>query len=362
MPEFRIAEDALGAERTVVVSAPDDSARVVVALHGATLLSWQVSRDGQDRQLTDGYRDEAELLLQDGVRNGLLAPFPNRIADGRYRFAGHDHDLLPGRRGDRTIYHGFARSVPFELTDTTTTAQAARLTFRTTRIRPGIHPGYPFAIDLEVAYLVGANEIDIEIRATNVGTTPAPYAAGWHPYFRLSDTIDNLTLRIPADTLIRTDDSLIPLDEERGRLALDHCPSMDFRQPRPLAGTVIDTCFADLKPGPDGRAETVLRDAATGSELRVWQLGGFMHVFTGDTLARGRRGSIALEPVEAITDAFNRSGFASALRIEPGQQRRFRFGVSYVSTDDPGSAAAFKAAPPRLRRDPGCASSDSHRR
>lgn len=331
MTQYRITEDRLGAERTVVVSAPDDSTRVVVALRGATLLNWQVSRHGQRRELTDGYRDEAELLAEDGVRNGLLAPFPNRIADGRYRFGGHDHDLLPARPRDRTIYHGFVRGAPFELTGTTTTAESAQLTLRTTRIRPGTYPGYPFAIDLQVTYLVTADGIDIEIRATNTGPTPAPYAAGWHPYFRLSNTIDNLTLRIPADTVIRTDDSLIPLDDERGRLPLDQCPAMDFRQPRLLGGTVMDACFADLRPGPDGRTETVLCDAATGSELRVWQFGGYMHVFTGDTLARDRRDSIALEPVEAITDAFNRGEFAAALRIEPGQQRRFRFGVSYTS-------------------------------
>src|ERR1044072_7143391 len=105
--EYRIAEDLLGGEPTLVVSAPNGGVRVVLALRGATLLSWQVRRGaaGDTRateltELTDGYRDEKELLSQDGVRAGLLAPFPNRVADGRYRFRGDDHDLLPGRRTD----------------------------------------------------------------------------------------------------------------------------------------------------------------------------------------------------------------------------------------------------------------------
>lgn len=108
------------------------------------------------------------------MRNGLLAPFPNRVADGRYRFLGREHDLLPGRHGSRTVYHGFVREAPFELVDTTTGPGSARLRLRTTRIRPGAYPGYPFSIDVEVTYLISANEIDIEIRATNLGTGPAP--------------------------------------------------------------------------------------------------------------------------------------------------------------------------------------------
>ncbi|MET7489896.1 aldose 1-epimerase [Streptomyces sp. NPDC005538] len=332
--EYRIAEDRLGGEPTLVVSAPDGSARAVLALRGATLLSWQV-RSGTAghtglTELTDGYRDEKELLAQDGVRAGLLAPFPNRVADGRYTWDGQDHDLLPDRHTDRLIYHGFARQAPFELADAATTADSARLLLRSTSIRPGRYPGYPFAVDLEVEYTVSSRELSIEIRATNVGGTTAPYAAGWHPYFTLSRPIDDLTLHIPAHTLIQTDASLIPLRGEDSLIPLDRCPGMDFRSPRQLGDAVIDACYADLIPGPTGRTETVLNDPATGGELRIWQYGGYMHVFTGDTLARDRRASIALEPVEATTDAFNRPEHAAALSLEPGRPRHFRFGATYT--------------------------------
>jgi aldose 1-epimerase len=330
--EYAIAEGRLGGEPTVTVSAPDGSVRAVLALRGATLLSWQVRRGaaGRPAELTDGYRDEAELLSQDGVRAGLLAPFPNRVADGRYRWRGQDHDLLPGRHGDRTIYHGFAREAPFELVSATATADSAHVLLRTGRITPDRYPGYPFALDLEVEYTVSGSELAVGIRATNVGETSAPYAAGWHPYFSLSRPVDDLVLQIPAHTLIRTDASLIPLRGEDALLPLDRCPDMDFRTPRRLGGAVIDACFAGLSPGPGGRAETVLSDPATGDELRVWQYGGYMHVFTGDTLARDRRASIALEPVETMTDAFNRPEHAAALSLEPGRRREFRFGVTYA--------------------------------
>ncbi|MBW8794198.1 MAG: aldose 1-epimerase [Streptomyces sp.] len=330
--EYRIAENRLGGERTLVVSAPDGTARAVLALSGATLLSWQVRSEATGRltELTDGYRDDKELLVQDGVRAGLLAPFPNRVADGRYHHADQDHDLLPGHHGDRLIYHGFAREAPFELAHATTTADSARLLLHTTSIRPGRYPGYPFAIDLAVEYTLTARELGITIRATNVGGSTAPYAAGWHPYFTLSRPIDDLTLHIPAHTLIRTDAALIPLPGEDALLPLDNCPGMDFRTPKQLSDAVIDACYADLTPGPAGRIETVLTNSATGEELRVWQHSGYMHVFTGDTLARDRRASIALEPVETMTNAFNRPEHAAALALEPGRSRAFAFGVEYA--------------------------------
>ena len=141
--------------------------------------------------------------------------------------------------------------------------------------------------------------------------------------------------QIPAETLIRTDSALIPLNGDQARFPLDQCSSMDFRQPRSVGAAVIDACFGDLSVGPGGRAETVLRNPGTGDELRVWQKTGLMHVFTGDTLARDRRRSIALEPVEAMTNAFNRDELAAAVRLEPGRQRRFRFGVGYTPSNNP---------------------------
>jgi aldose 1-epimerase len=326
---YLIEHGHLGSEPVVIVSSPGAAARVILARRGATLLRWEVNRLGARFDLTDGYRDEAELLAQDGVRNGVLAPFPNRVADARYTFAGVEYDLLPGGTTPRLSYHGFARELPFDLAEAVVSADCARLTFAT-RFQSGRHSGYPFRLEFAVTYVVTANEITVTTRATNQSASVVPYAAGWHPYFRLPGTVDDWTLEIPARTVIRTDDALIPLGGAAAYQSLDDVPSMDFRLPRKLSGLVIDACFTDLRPNAGHRAETVLGHTQGPDELRVWQSAGSMHVFTGDTLARDRRHSIALEPVEVITNAFNRSDFARALRLNPGQSRTFHFGVRYV--------------------------------
>jgi aldose 1-epimerase len=200
--------------------------------------------------------------------------------------------------------------------------------FATTAIRPGAFPGYPFAVDLDVAYTVGAAGLTVEIGGRNVGATDAPYAAGWHPYFRLGPSpVDRLELRVPARTTVRTDDALIPLP---GAAAVGEEPP--FRTPQRIGAAVLDVACADLEPDADGTVRTVLRDPGTGTALTVWQPGGLMHVFTGDTLARDRRASIALEPVEVMTDAFNRPECRDALVLAPGARRVFRFGVTVAAS------------------------------
>ena len=325
--------DRLG-EEVLVAQSGDGTARAVVANSGATLLSWELQRDREVLELTDGYRDRAELLEQSGVRNGVLAPFPNRVADGRYRFDGQDHDLLPGVHGDRTVYHGFARTLPFTVESATAASDYAQLVLRTDEIRPGRFDGYPFALDLTVTYTIEIDQITLEIHAVNTGTTTAPYAAGWHPYFQLGTGtgIDELELRVPSGILIRTDDALIPTNGPDCRIDLDGLPEMDFRGGSPIGDRVIDACYADLRYEVDGHAETTLRDPKTGRGLRIWQTSGFMHIFTGDTLPRDRRGSVAIEPVEVMTNAYNRPEFASALALEPGRERRFRCGVRFTDT------------------------------
>ena len=329
---WSIEHSARLGEEVLVAQSEDGTARAVVAKSGATLLSWELQRDSDWLELTDGYRDRAELLEQSGVRNGVLAPFPNRVADGRYRFHTRDHDLLPGVHGDRTVYHGFARTLPFTVESAATAPDYARLVLRTDEIRPGRFDGYPFALDLTVTYTIEIDQITLEIHAVNTGMTTAPYAAGWHPYFQLGTGIDDLELRVPSGTLIRTDDALIPTDGPDCRIDLDRLPEMDLRNGSPIGDRVIDACYADLRYGVDGQAETTLRDPKTGRRLRIWQTSGFMHIFTGDTLPRDRRRSVAIEPVEVMTNAYNRPEFASVLALEPGQERRFRCGVRFTDS------------------------------
>lgn len=325
----RIEED----HQTLEISHHDAGVHVEISLLGATLLRWVLTLAEGQVDLVDGYASRTELAEQDGVRNGIMAPFSNRVAQARYELGGIAHDLLPGSPEEqRLIYHGFVRTAPFDVLDTEVTTDCARVLLRTTAIRPHHFAGYPFSVDVTVEYTVTLHGVDVTIYGENVGTSPAPYTSGWHPYFRLDTKgIDHLDLHVPAQAVIATDELLVPLPGRSAVVRLPASPPPPQPTPGPLAGLVLDTCYADLVPGADGLVRTVLHDPASGRRLTVWQERGLMHVFTGDTLARDRRASVALEPVELPTDAFNRPEDAAALLLPPGGTRRFAFGVSLDS-------------------------------
>jgi aldose 1-epimerase len=325
--DFGIRRGLWNGVDAVIVSDDATLTSVVIAVQGATLLQWRTGLGGTVADLVDGYRDRSELAGQDGVRGGMMAPFQNRIADAGYLHGGQSHDLLPGAQ-NRLIYHGFLRLIDLEVHSTEATPGAARLTFGTTEIRPGRFAGYPYAIDIEVSYLISPRRLDLEIAARNVGATPAPYGCGWHPYFALGGgTIDGLVLTVPANQVIQTDDDLIPLAGAQAHVSIADRPDLDFRSGRVLTSSQLDVCFADLDSDRDGRMRTTLTDPASGMTLSVWQERGLMHAYTGDRLARDGRRCIALGPVEFMTDAFNRPE-AGATTLPAGESRIFRCGVS----------------------------------
>lgn len=307
--------------------------RAQIALVGATLLDWRtVSPDGQESEsIVDGYRDIEELRSQNGVRNGILAPFSNRIEGGRFRLAGSFHQILPVTAGEAAVYHGFARVRPFSLLKVGSDGEAVRAEFVLETSDRDV-PGYPFNLRLTVIYIFSATGIELQISGTNLSQQSAPFIAGWHPYFRLPGTtlINDLHLQLPSKTTVATID-LIPRIGPDGKIVVEHDDT--FVLPAEIGPSVLDCCFTDLAVDHDGIAETTLTEPLSGARLSVWQEGGHMHVFTGDTLGRDQRKSIALEPVADVTNAFNLPDHIERKMLEPGQAHVFRCGFTFEGTE-----------------------------
>jgi aldose 1-epimerase len=320
------AERSLLEAQPIVVLADDTGRRVRIACHGAALIGFEVARGDRSFDIAAGYRDATEISSRPGSRFGVLVPFAGRMADARYRFNGGDYDLQPGAAaGKRESRHGFVRDTDFAVAALAADAGSARVTLSTS---VGRHPGYPFAIDLVVSFTLDAGGLSLAVRIRNGGDEPAPCFFGWHPYFRVSDgPADEWLLEIPAQTLIRTGADLIALAGNAAYVPLDDAPELDYRRSRPIGDRVLDHEYTDLIAAADGRIRTRLTDPKSGFGITVWQERGVMHAFTGDTLKRDVRRSIALEPMECMADAFNRPEWADAIRLDPGAERIYRCGV-----------------------------------
>jgi aldose 1-epimerase len=327
---FSIERTLLGPHEVIVLRDAERGRSVQVARRGATVIALEQVVHGTVQSLLDGYRGSAELDTRPSSRSAIMAPFANRIDDARYTFDGQEQDLQPGVPADqRACRHGFVRGVDFDVLPPRITTDAAEVTFATSVLRPGAFPGYPHAIDLAVTYTLDAKGLSLRVSMRNVGDTAAPCFFGWHPYFRVDDSlVDAWVLQVPATHVVRMTPGNIPLPGEQAYQSLDEAPAaLDFRQAKPIGSTHVDIAYAGLMAESDGRVRTRLRNPASGLALNVWQEHGVMLVFTADSVTRDVRRSVALEPMESMSNAYNRVDCAEAIRLEPGTERTFLCGV-----------------------------------
>jgi aldose 1-epimerase len=267
-----------------------------------------------ERAVLDGY---PEHEMCSGGRGTPLAPWPNRLGDGRYRFDDTEYQLALSEARTSTAIHGLLRWRNW----TAREHSADRVLMGIT-----LHPmtGYPFGVDVSIEYRLSAAGLAVRITATNVGDRACPFGTGQHPYLAAGDgLIDPATLTLDAQTWLPTDERGLPT----GRAAVAGS-ELDFRAPRQIGGTVLDHAFTDLARDGDGLAAVTLA-AEDGATTRLWLDEGYPYVqlYSGDTQspARRRRG-LAVEPMSCPADAF-RSG-ESLARLEPGEAFTASWGIS----------------------------------
>ena len=224
-------EIELGAERAVVCEV------------GATLRSYVV----HDVEVLDGF--PAHDRSNSG-RGQVLAPWPNRLEDGRYTFVGREGQAAWDEPERRNAIHGLVRWLPWEVVERTDrTVELACL------LPP--QPAYPWRLGLRLHYELTPAGLEVTATASNESDEPAPFGIGFHPYLTLSGTIDDLVLLVPARRTLLSDARALPIGDE-SVAGTDH----DFTAARALGALQLDTAFTDLVPDVDGIDTSAPRDGA----------------------------------------------------------------------------------------------------
>ena len=152
----------------------------------------------------------------------MLIPWPNRLQDGSYEFDGRRHQLPLTEPEHSNAIHGLVRWVGLA-------GARARAAPRRARARP--------SSTARLSVLARARRSSTSCRRAvspsgrlrrTSGTRRCPYGSGAHPYLTLgAETIDDVVLRVPARTVLRSDDRGIPV----GTVAVDGT-ELDFRSAR----------------------------------------------------------------------------------------------------------------------------------
>ncbi len=224
-------------------------------------------------------------------RGQHLIPWPNRIEDGKYPFAGEDLQLALTEPGRHNAIHGLVRWANWTATD----QEADRVVMELV-LHP--QPGYPFTLGLAVEYRLGPGGLSVATTATNLGDRPCPYGAGAHPYLTVgTEWVDDVVLLVPASTFLWSDERGIPR-EQRPTVR----SPFRFDEPKPIGELMMDVAFTGLTDN-----EVVIAAPDGQRRVHLWWDDAYrwVMVYTGDTLdpARRRR-SVAVEPMTCAPNAF----------------------------------------------------------
>jgi aldose 1-epimerase len=250
--------------------------------------------------------------VRPAYRGATLAPWPNRVVDGRYTFAGREQQLPLTEPARGHALHGLASWLDFGAVDRSGSSVTMAATIEA-------QAGYPHRIDIAVVFDLDEDGLHTTITATNSGRDAAPWGTGPHPYLVAgSGRVDDWTLTLPADTVLTvTDDRLIPI--ANADVATEAGGVFDFRTPRVIGDTFIDHAFTGLARDASGIASVTVRSQdGTGTEMSWDAACPWVQVHTADNSGSdAHRAGLAVEPMTCPPDAFN-SG-VDLIVLDPGE-------------------------------------------
>lgn len=233
----------------------------------------------------------------------ILFPFPNRIRDGRFRFAGEDFVVDPPR-------HGMVRDKVWRMVDSGASAASGawvRCRFDAADAGDRVLGQFPFPFGIEVTYTLSGRTLTMVTTIENTGDRDMPYGFGIHPYFRRPT---RGRLSVPAAERWELEESL-PTGR---RVAAEG--DLDLMHGADLAPLTLDDVYTALNAGPEGLVQCTIVDSDTGATTRI--------EFDGDTFphvvaytAPAPRQAVCVEPQTCPTDAFNLAerGVAADVRV-----------------------------------------------
>lgn len=253
--------------------------------------------------------------VRPAYRGATLAPWPNRVVDGRYAFGGREFRLALTEPARSHALHGLAAWLDFEAVDKGpdhVTLAAA--------IQP--ETAYPWRVVVTTTFALGPDGLTQSVSARNDSAEPAPWGTGPHPYLVAGEgRVDGWTLELPAaEVLAVTPDRLIPTG--LAPVDADDPARFDFRVARPIGAAEIDHAYTGLARDAEGIAHVRVTGAdGMGAEMSWDASCPWVQIHTADTPDAGStRLGLAVEPMTCAPDAFNAAGYdydAGLIMLEP---------------------------------------------
>lgn len=262
----------------------------VVPERGGIITSWRIQ--GKEIFYLDSERfTNPQLSVRGGIP--ILFPICGNLPDNTYTYNGQQYTLKQ---------HGFARDLPWEVTNQQT-QESASLTL-VLNSNEQTRAVYPFDFQLAFTYQILGNSLEIQQRYTNHSTVPMPFSTGFHPYFGTSNKTQ-LEFKIPATEF----------QDQKTKTAHPFNGEFDFNSDE------IDVAFGQLSA-----QVTTVTDKQSQMQIEMsWD-----NAYYGTVVFWTLKGKdfYCLEPWTAPRNALNTG--TNLLYVEPGQSLQTWVGMSAV--------------------------------
>ena len=289
-------------------------ARVQLYSFGALLNAFTIPTKTGPFNGIDGFSSIEDALANAtaGFKSSKLSPFVCRLEQGKYRFDQKEYTIKGFYLGEHAI-HGLLFNAPFTITQTKSTATEASVIF--SHHYTGTDPGYPFSFTLHVKWkLSSGNRLQVFTTATNNHSSAIPFSDGWHPYFRVGDTIDTATLSFTTNKQLEFSEDLLPT----GNTIEDN----RFMGGQKMEGVFLDNCFL-LDQRSETQHKCTLKNETVTLTIAPDKHYPYLQIYTPP-----HRKSIAIENLTSAPDSFNNG--IGLLIIEP--KHTLEFSTTYTLT------------------------------
>jgi len=229
----------------------------------------------------------------------VLAPYSNRVAEGRFDFDGSTHQLRRNSPDHALPIHGVAWKRAWQLEEQGADHVVMSLTHDLTQGENALD--WPFAFHLRQRLQLLDDGLALELRLRNCDTRPMPAGLGWHPYFPRHQGVE---LQFAAAAVWLADGQQLPVQQT------GIAPAWDFRQSRAVHEPGLDNNFT----GWNGRAQLSWPEQRLSLAIEAGPGLENLIIYTPPTTL----GFIAVEPVSHANGALSLGGEGME-RLAPGQ-------------------------------------------
>ena len=287
-----------GFEKLILKDNDSNTLAVVLPACGGILHAFATIHNGEFINVVESYTSADDFINNHETKGFLgskLSPFVCRLKQGTYHFGEKKYKIEKFYLGKNAL-HGLLYNKLFKITGQTANELHASVTMKYEYRAEDA--GYPFNYDCIVI-----------TECINKGEGLIPMQDGWHPYFNLGDSIDELQLEFQSKEMVEFNSELIPTQ--------NLIPYVEFNSLKKIENTFFDNCFTLNMDACQPMC--VLHNPVKKIEIEIHPEKSypFLQIYIPP-----HRKTIAMENLSGAPDAFNNGmGF---ITLEPGESALFK--------------------------------------